>query len=222
MLNILAIKAVPSVSWSSPHPLNLRPRLLTLLMLAIGLIILGVGEAMLVAAGEGNSPWTVLAEGLGLALGLNIGWATFVVSASVLLLWIPLRQTPGIGTLANAVIIAAAIGFSLPLLPNPEQYWLRIAEAVVGILLVGLGSGLYLMAHLGAGPRDGLMTGLQRLSGLPIASVRTAIELTAVAIGWLLGGTVGMSTLLFALGIGAAVSLGLAVVQYCSPANRWS
>ena len=146
--------------------------------------------------------------------GLTIGWSTFTVSVAVLLLWIPLKQVPGIGTLANAVIISVVIEQSLPFLPRPEHYALKIAEGIGGILLVGIGSGIYLTAHLGAGPRDGLMTGLARLADYPIAWVRTTLEISAVSVGWLMGGSVGLGTLLFAFGIGPSVSLGLFLVSH--------
>ena len=204
---------MPSVSWSSRHPLNVKPNILTLGMLCIGLVIFGLGEALLIAAGAGVSPWTVFAQGLGLVMGLSIGWATFVVSAGVLLLWVPLKQVPGIGTILNAVIISVVIETSLPYLPKPSAYGLQVIESIIGILMVGFGSGLYLIAHLGAGPRDGLMNGLQRVTDLPIAWVRTSIEIIVVLCGWLLGGTVGLGTVLFAFGIGPAVSIGLFTVQ---------
>ena len=191
------------MSWSSRHPLNVKPNILTLGMLCIGLVVFGLGEALLIAAGTGVSPWTVFAQGLGLVMDLSIGWATFVVSAGVLLFWIPLKQVPGIGTILNAVIISAVIGISLPYLPKPPVYGLQVIESVIGILI----------AHLGAGPRDGLMTGLQRVTDLPIAWVRTSIEIVVVLCGWLLGGTVGLGTVLFAFGIGPAVSIGLFTVQ---------
>ena len=216
MMKLLSVKAVPSVSWSSEHPLNFRPRLKTLFILCSGLVIFGIGEAALIAAGAGVSPWTVFAQGIGIVTGLSIGWATFVVSVGVLLLWIPLKQTPGLGTLLNAIIISAAIELSLPYLPQPSMYGFKIVQSAVGVLLVGMGSGLYLIAHLGAGPRDGLMTGLQRVTNFPIAWVRTALEITAVLFGWLLGGTLGLGTLMFAFGIGPAVSIGLYLVQHWS------
>ena len=141
--------------------------------------------------------------------GTSIGVTTFVVSFIVLLAWIPLRQKPGIGTVMNAIIISATIEFVLPLLPMPASLVLQVVAVVVGILLVGLGSGIYLVANLGAGPRDGLMTGLQRVTQLPIAWVRISIELSVVLCGWLLGGVAGVGTVMFALGIGPAVSAGL-------------
>lgn len=173
----------------------------------------GVGESLLIAAGAGNSPWTVLSQGLSQISGWSIGATTFLTSLAVLLLWIPLRQMPGIGTLLNAVIISVAIEFSLPYLPQPDSYLLQVLETGVGILLVGFGSGLYLIANLGPGPRDGLMTGLQRVTNLPVARVRTTIEISVVLLGWSLGGTVGLGTLLFAFGIGPAVSMGLYLVN---------
>ena len=208
----LKVKGVPVASWSSAQPLNFRPQFVTFCLLCIGLIIFGIGEALLIAAGAGVSPWTVLSQGIALRTSLSIGWATFLISILVLLLWIPLRQKPGLGTIMNAILIAAALELSLPYLPHPEAYTLKLLETVAGILMVGIGSGIYLIANLGPGPRDGLMTGLQRVTGFPIAGVRTSIEITVVVLGWLLGGTVGMGTVLFALGIGPAVSVGLYTV----------
>ena len=219
-MKLLSVKAVPKVFWSSAHPLNFRPKMSTIAILCAGLLIFGIGEALLIAAGAGVSPWTVLAQGISNLSGWSIGVSTFAVSVAVLLLWIPLSQTPGIGTLLNAIIISAAIELSLPFLPQPENYLLQIGETIIGISLVGLGSGLYLIANLGPGPRDGLMTGLQRVTDFPVARVRTAIEISVVALGWLLGGTVGAGTLLFAFGIGPAVSIGLYSVHYFSTANE--
>ena len=212
-MKFLSVKAVPSVSWSSKHPLNFRPKAKTVFLLCLGLIIFGVGEALLIAAAVGVSPWVVLAEGIGLVTGLYIGWANFLVSIGVLLLWIPLRQIPGLGTILNAILVSAALGLTLPLLPTPDILLLQIAQSAVGIFLVGMGSGIYLIAHLGPGPRDGLMTGLQHVTQFPIAWVRTSLEVTVVILGWLLGGTVGLGTLMFAFGIGPAVSFGLYTVS---------
>ena len=213
-MTFLTLKAVPIVPWSSSQPLNLRPRVSTLFYLCVGLSIFGLGEATLVAANVGVSPWTVLAEGVSSLVGVSLGLATLLVSACVLLIWIPLKQTPGIGTLANALIVSLVIELSLIFLPNPESSWLQVLQAVAGVLLVGVGSGFYLVANLGPGPRDGLMTGLARLTGFPIAWVRTTLEIFVVSIGWSLGGTIGFGTLLFAFGIGPAVSLGLFIVGY--------
>ena len=155
------------------------------------------------------SPWTVLAEGLSISTNLSIGTLTFLISLAVLLLWIPIKQMPGIGTLFNVIIIAAVIEWSLPYLPHPEHYGLKILQAFIGTLLVGFASGIYLIANLGPGPRDGLMTGFQRITGFPIAWVRASIEIVVVTIGWTLGGSIGLATIIFAFGIGPAVSVGL-------------
>lgn len=217
MLRAFSVKAVPQVRWSSGRALNFRPNILTLIPLCTGLVVFGVGEAFLIAAGLGVSPWTVLAQGIASLFSLSIGWATFSVSVAVLLLWIPLRQIPGLGSLLNVILIAAAMEYSLPWLPHPDGFPGQLLAVMAGIFLVGLGSGFYLVANLGAGPRDGLMTGLQRLTGFPIAWVRMSLEVTVVVIGWLLGGTVGPGTLLFALGIGPSVSLGLWLAGQCGP-----
>lgn len=210
-MKIFSIKSVPKVSWSSEKPLNFLPAPLTLLMLCFGLTLFGLGESLIITAGAGMSPWTVLAEGLSISSGLSIGALTFLISLGVLLLWIPIKQMPGVGTMLNVVIIAAVIEWSLPFLPHPDQYGLQILQAIIGTLIVGFASGIYLIANLGPGPRDGLMTGFQRVTGLPIAWVRAMIEIVVVAIGFSLGGTLGLATLIFAFGIGPAVSIGL----YC-------
>ena len=215
-MNFLSVKAVPTVSWSSRAPLNFRPEAKTVFLLCLGLILFGIGEALLIAAGAGVSPWVVFAEGISLVTGLYIGWANFLVSIGVLLLWIPLRQTPGLGTILNAILVSAAIGLFLPFLPAPDLLLPQLIQSAVGVLLVGMGSGFYLIANLGPGPRDGLMTGLQRLTQLPIAWVRTSLEVAVVILGWLLGGTVGIGTLMFAFGIGPAVAVGLYSVSRLS------
>lgn len=208
-MRMFMVKSVPVAGWSSPEPLSFRPRMTTLFFLSIGLFLFGLGETLLISAGMGVSPWTVLAQGVAIHIGTSIGVTTFVLSVFVLLAWIPLRQRPGIGTILNVFIISATIEFVLPLLPTPLSYVLQTVEVVAGILLVGFGSGIYLVANLGAGPRDGLMTGLQRVTQMPIAWVRIGIEITVVLCGWALGGVVGIGTVMFALGIGPAVSAGL-------------
>ena len=132
---------------------------------------------------------------------------------SVLLLWIPLKQKPGIGTLLNALIIALVFDYTLPYLPNPTDYEFKILQIIIGVLIVGLGSGFYLIDNLGPGPRDGLMTGVQKVTGKPIALVRSTIEIIVVFFGWLLGGTAGLGTIIFALGIGPAVAVGIYFVS---------
>lgn len=191
----------------------MRPRFVSLLGLIIGLMIFGLGEAILVAAGVGVSPWTVFAQGVTNVTGWSLGFATFVVSASVLLLWIPLKQMPGIGTVLNAVIIALMLEYVLVLLPTFETYAANALLAIVGVLVTGFGGAIYLVANLGPGPRDGLMTGLQSVTGKPIALVRTGLELSVVMIGWLLGGTLGLGTVFYAFGIGPALAIGMLLLQ---------
>ena len=209
-LLFLSIKSVPKTSWSSDTPLNFKPRLKTFILLCLGLSLFGFGESLLIHSTIGVSPWTVLAEGLSLKLNWSVGFATFIVSVLVLSTWIFLKQKPGLGTLLNIIIIAGMIDISLFLFDfSTNSYLLNILTGILGVLFVGLGSGIYLIANLGPGPRDGLMTGLQRITNFPIAWVRASIEISVVILGWILGGTVGLGTLIFAFGIGPAVALGL-------------
>ena len=210
---IFSLKKVPTLSWSSFDALNLKPRIITLLYLIIGLILFGLGETMLIAANVGVSPWTVLAQGISIKTGYSIGISTFIVSIGVLILWIPLKQKPGIGTILNTIIISIVLDVSLPYLPTPESFFLQALQVFIGVIIVGLGSGFYLISNLGPGSRDGLMTGLQKKTNLPIALIRVTIEVSAVVFGFYLGGVVGIGTLVFAFGIGPAVSAGLFFVS---------
>lgn len=213
---IFSIKSVPSLSWSSEFPLNTRPRLKTMVMLIIGLFLFGLGEAIIIGSGSGVSPWTVLAQGISTRSDLSIGMATFFISIAILIFWIPLKQVPGIGTILNAIIIASAIDLTLPYLPQPDDITFKIIQACFGILVVGLGSGIYLCSNLGPGPRDGLMIGLQKQTNTSLPAIRTIIELSAVISGWLLGGVVGVGTILFVFGIGPCVGIGLTLVEKVS------
>ena len=205
----LTIKNIPKVSWSSEKPLNVKPKISTFLFLCLGLALFGLGEGLLIVSFTGASPWSVLAQGISLNVDLSIGTITLFLSIGVLIFWLPLNQKPGIGTILNALIIAVMIDISIALIPTPENYISQLLLAFIAVLTVGLGGGIYLVANLGAGPRDGLMVGLQQKTNLPIAAVRAFLEITVVSIGWYLGGTVGVGTLLFAFGIGPAVALGL-------------
>ena len=209
----LKIKKIPSVFWSSKKPLNLRPKISSLFFLCLGLVIFGFGEGLLIVSYSGASPWSVLAQGISLNVNLSIGLITFIISITVLIFWIPLKQNPGIGTILNAFIIAIMIDLCIKFIPTPENYYYQIIVGIIAVLTVGLGGGIYLVANLGAGPRDGLMVGLQKKTNLPIAAVRGFLEITVVSIGWYLGGTVGPGTLIFAFGIGPAVGLGLYLVN---------
>ena len=208
----LSIKNIPKVSWSSKEPLNFKPKISTFFFLCFGLALFGLGEGLLIVSFAGASPWSVLAQGISLNVNLSIGTITLFISIGVLLFWIPLNQKPGIGTILNALIIALMIDICIKFVPTPENYISQLILAVAAVLTVGLGGGIYLVANLGAGPRDGLMVGLQQKTNLPIAAVRAALEITVVSIGWYLGGTVGVGTLLFAFGICPAVAFGLFIV----------
>ena len=209
----LSIKKIPKTNWSSKYPFNFKPKISTFLFLCFGLILFGIGEGLLIVSLSGASPWSVLAQGISLNVNYSIGVITFIISIIVLIIWIPLKQKPGMGTILNALIIAAMIDLCINFVPSPESYISQIILAVVAVLTVGIGGGIYLVANLGSGPRDGLMIGLQKVSNLPIAAVRAFIEISVVSIGWYLGGTVGIGTLLFAFGIGPAVALGLYFVD---------
>ena len=200
-------------SWSSQDPLNFKPNLKTILYLVLGLILFATGETLLITANQGVSPWTVLAQGISFQSNLSIGVTTFIVSIFVLLLWYPLSQKPGLGTILNIILISIVIDLTIPILPYPKSFLLQIVQSVLAVFVVGLGSGFYLTANLGPGPRDGLMTGLQNLTNQPIALIRTIIEVSAVVVGFYLGGIVGIGTLLFAFGIGPTVSLGIFIVM---------
>ena len=209
----LSIKKIPKVLWSSAKPFNLKPKLSTLFFLCFGLTLFGIGEGLLIVSFTGASPWSVLAQGISLNVDYSIGVITFFLSIVVLFFWIFLNQKPGIGTILNALIVAIMIDVCINFVSTPDNYLSQIILATIAVLIVGLGGGIYLVANLGAGPRDGLMIGLQQKTNFPIAVVRTFLEVTVVSVGWYLGGTVGIGTLLFAFGIGPAVALGLFIVK---------
>jgi len=176
-------------------------------------MLFGLGEGLLIVSFTGASPWSVLAQGISLNVNLSVGMITFLISVFVLILWIPLGQKPGIATLLNALIIALMIDFCIKYVPTPSNYYNQLILAIVSVITVGIGGGIYLVSNLGAGPRDGLMIGLQKKTNLPIAAVRATLEITVVSVGWYLGGVVGIGTLLFAFGIGPCVALGLYLVD---------
>ena len=209
----LSIKKIPRTKWSSKYPFNFKPKISTFFFLCFGLTLFGLGEGLLIVSLSGASPWSVLAQGISLNVNYSIGVITFIISVIVLIMWIPLKQKPGMGTILNALIIAGMIDLCINFVPSPESYTSQIILAIVAVLTVGIGGGIYLVANLGPGPRDGLMIGLQKVSNLPIATVRAFIEISVVSFGWYLGGTVGIGTLLFAFGIGPAVALGLYLVD---------
>ena len=209
----LKIKKIPKVNWTSDKPHNLKPKYSTLFFLCFGLMLFGLGEGLLIVSFTGASPWSVLAQGISLNVNLSIGTITLLISISVLTLWIPLGQKLGMATILNALIIAIMIDLCIKFVPTPSNYYNQLILAIVSVITVGIGGGIYLVSNLGAGPRDGLMVGLQKKTNLPIALVRGTLEITVVTIGWYLGGTVGIGTILFAFGIGPCVALGLYLVD---------
>ncbi len=209
----LKIKKIPKVNWSSKKPHNFKPRFSTFFFLCFGLTLFGLGEGLLIVSFTGASPWSVLAQGISLNVNLTIGTITLLISIAVLILWIPLGLKPGMGTIFNALIIALMIDLCIKFVPTPSNYIHQIILAIISVITVGIGGGIYLVSNLGAGPRDGLMIGLQKISNLPIAVVRGTLEISVVSVGWYLGGTVGLGTLLFAFGIGPCVALGLYLVD---------
>ena len=158
----LTIKNIPKVSWSSNEPLNLKPKLSTFFFLCFGLTLFGIGEGLLLVSFTGASPWSVLAQGISHYVDLSIGTITFFISLFVIFLWIFLKQKPGMGTVLNAIIIAAMIDICLKHVSTPESFELKISLAIFAVIITGVGSGIYLVANLGPGPRDGLMTGIQK------------------------------------------------------------
>ncbi len=209
----LKIKKIPKVKWSSEKPFNFKPKFSTFFFLCFGLSLFGLGEGLLIVSFTGASPWSVLAQGISLNVNLTIGTITLLISIAVLILWIPLGQKPGMGTIFNALIIAIMIDLCIKYVPTPSNYIHQLILAIISVIIVGVGGGIYLVSNLGAGPRDGLMIGLQKLTNFPIAFVRATLEISVVSIGWYLGGTVGIGTLLFAFGIGPCVALGLYLVD---------
>jgi uncharacterized membrane protein YczE len=177
--------------------------------LALGLFLYGIALAMMVRAVIGVSPWDVLTQGLDLQTGLGFGWITVIVGALVLLLWIPLKQRPGIGTVANVIVIGPSVEVGLAFLPVQSEPVAQVALFAGGLALLAVATGLYIGAGFGPGPRDGLMTGIQRRTGWPIWVGRSLVELTVLGAGWVLGGNVGIGTVAFALLIGPMVNVTL-------------
>ena len=203
-------KTVPVTPWRANSRWDLSP--LRILILFFGLAIFGLGDSLFIQAGIGNAPWTVFAEGLTYKTGMSIGFATFVISVFVLLLWIPLKERPGFGTLSNIVLIATFIELGTHIFPEANTFAVGVIYNFIGISLVGIGSALYITCGLGPGPRDGAMTGLHYRTGVRVGRVRMAIEVTVLAIGFLMGGTVGVGTALFALFIGQSVAISLGIL----------
>jgi uncharacterized membrane protein YczE len=203
-------KTIPHTPWRADHRWQLSPARVGILF--FGLAIFGFGDALLVQGNVGNAPWTVFAQGFSLKTGLPLGVSTFIISVCVLLMWIPIKERPGFGTLANIVLIASFIQIGISIVPLQETLAMGVLFDIIGILLVGIGSALYITCGLGPGPRDGMMTGLHKATGVRVGRVRLGIEVTVLGIGWLMGGTVGVGTLLFAILIGESIAISLGVV----------
>jgi len=202
---IFSLTSVPSLFWSAPTPLSIKPPLLSVLFLFAGLSIFGFGHAILFGSNFGVSPWMVFAQGLAIQFEIGIGLSIIVVSFGVLLFWIPLKEKPGIGTFINFFVVAAVIEITLPYIPYQTDISLKLLQVFLGILVIGIGGSIYLIANLGPGPRDGLMTGISKKTEIPMAYVRNALEISVVIIGWSLGGTAGVGTLIFAIMIGPVI-----------------
>ena len=213
IIYIFTLKKVPKLEWSSTYEYNLKPKKITIFYLIIGLILFGIGEGLLITANIGVSPWFVLHQGLSFKTGYTIGLTTFIVSVIILILWIPLKEKPGIGTILNAILISIVIDISLFILPYPKNFLLQLIQVIIGILIIGVGSGYYLCSSLGAGPRDGLQLALARQTNQSLVLIRTILEVSAVLLGFILGGIVGIGTLIYAIAIGYSVSFGLFLMQ---------
>lgn len=203
-------KTIPVTPWRAEHRWQLAPARVAILF--FGLAIFGLGDSLLVQGNAGNAPWTVFAQGLSLKTQWSLGLSTFLISVVVLLAWIPLRERPGFGTISNILLIATFIQIGTQIFPLQESLAMGILFDLIGITLVGIGSSLYITCGLGPGPRDGMMTGLHHRTGVRVGRVRLAIELVVLGIGWLMGGTVGVGTLLFALFIGESIAISLGIV----------
>jgi uncharacterized membrane protein YczE len=203
-------KTVPITPWRANSRWDLS--LSRVLILFFGLMIFGLGDALVVQSNLGNAPWTVFAQGLSIKTGLTLGWATFVTGVCVLLIWIPLKEKPGFGTLSNIAIISAAIQFGVDRFPLQENFIGGVLSALLGIALVGIGSALYITCGLGPGPRDGAMTGIHQRTGVRVGRVRMGIEVSVLIVGALLGGQLGLGTALFALLIGQSVAISFGIV----------
>jgi uncharacterized membrane protein YczE len=203
-------KTVPVTPWRAKHRWDLS--FSRVLILVIGLALFGFGDALVVQSNLGNGPWTVFSQGLSLKTGLSLGWATFYTGFVVLLLWIPLKERPGFGTLANIVIISASIQVGVEFFPLQTTFLGGVASALLGIAFVGIGSALYITCGLGSGPRDGAMTGIHNRTGIRVGRVRMGIEVTVLIIGAFLGGRIGLGTALFALLVGQSVAISFGVV----------
>lgn len=203
------------MSWTASHRWDISGKRISILF--SGLLVFGLGDSLLIKSELGNAPWSVLAQGISKQLEISIGLSTLLVSALVLALWLPLKERPGFGTVSNILIVAGAIDLGMHIFPAQDFLPLRISYVLIGIVMVGIGTAVYLSCGLGPGPRDGWMTALHVRTGVRVGRVRLGIELFVLALGWLLGGTLGVGTALFALLIGHSVAVSLGVVSRITP-----
>ena len=203
---------IPATPWRALGTWAVRPRMLA--PLYVGLVLFGIGEGLLVRSRLGATPWTVFAQGVAAHLHISLGWATAGISAVVLLAWFPLRERPGFGTVSNLIVIAYVLDLTVALAPSPSAMLARGTYVVGAVAAIGVGSALYLTTGLGPGPRDGLMTSLHRKLGVSVVYVRLSIEVAVLTIGWLLGGTVGVATAIFAASIGFAIGSSLRALEW--------
>ncbi|MGC6404923.1 YczE/YyaS/YitT family protein [Bisgaard Taxon 45] len=194
---------LPKTSWSASSIWALESKPFGVLV--ISLAILGIGEGLILLSDLGSAPWTVLSQGVSIQGGFSVGWASFMISCLVMLLWLPLKLRVGLGTILNILVIALFLGLTAAFMPKPTALLSRYLYLIVGILLFGIGSAFYLTCHQGAGPRDGLMVGLCQRFRLKVGMVRTTMEVSVCVLGFLLGGKLGIGTLLFAISIGWVV-----------------
>lgn len=198
-------RTVPIVPWTAQGRWDLSFKRAAILF--FGLAVFGLGDALIIQSGLGNAPWSVLAQGISLKTGLTIGTSTLIIGATVLLLWIPLRERPGFGTLANILVISLFIEIGTRIFPAQDSIVFGLLSVITGIALIGIGSALYITCGLGPGPRDGAMTGIHNRTGVRVGRVRLGLEVLVSILGATLGGTLGVGTLLFALFIGQSVAI---------------
>ncbi|MBW4078041.1 MAG: hypothetical protein HIU84_05955 [Acidobacteria bacterium] len=198
---------IPVTPWRASSTWGLRAPIA--LPLVLGLTLFGIGEGLLVVAKWGATPWTVFAQGVSLHAHISLGWSTAAISCVVLLAWWPLRERPGIGTLANLAIIALVLNVTADLVPTPRDALVKVVFVLAAVVVIGIGSALYLTTGLGPGPRDGLMTSLHRRLGVSVVYVRLTLEVLVLVVGWFMGGTVGVGTAFFAATIGFSIGASL-------------
>ncbi|HHF3392820.1 TPA: YitT family protein [Haemophilus influenzae] len=204
------VRVIPHTSWAATSLWTVQYKTISILLFALS--ILGIGDGLIVLSGLGSTPWTVLSQGIAIQTNFDIGWSSFLISCAVMLVWKPLKLRLGLGTLLNIIIIALFLGITTKILTPPTALFSRMIFCLIGILLYGFGTALYLTCYLGAGPRDGLMVGICQRFHLRINVVRTSLEISVCLLGFLLGGVVGLGTVLFATSIGGVVQFFLNII----------